>query len=143
MTKPFQLTNEMQKEMVDGLTQLAPDPQTHDATGEMFGAPRLRRRPVNLLSGEGNAPGRSDDTAVSNEEAIGAETSLEDPINPSHYRKHPSGIECIEIIRHMNYNLGATVKYIWRYMDKDDPIENLKKAQWHLDDEIRRLQGAR
>ncbi len=65
---------------------------------------------------------------------------VEDAINPAHYRKHPSGIECIEVTRHMNFNVGNAIKYIWRHMDKGDPIENLKKAQWYLDDEIRRLE---
>jgi hypothetical protein len=67
----------------------------------------------------------------------------EDAINPSHYRKHPSGIECIEITRHLNFNVGNAIKYLWRHMDKGDPVENLKKAQWYIDDEIRRLQGLR
>ncbi len=43
----------------------------------------------------------------------------------------------------MNFNTGNAIKYIWRYLEKGDPIENLKKAQWYLDDEIRRLQGLR
>lgn len=67
----------------------------------------------------------------------------EDTINPAHYRRHPSGIECIEVTRHMNFNIGNAVKYLWRYMGKGDPIENLKKAQWYIDDEIRRLEGKR
>lgn len=67
----------------------------------------------------------------------------EDPVNPSHYRKHPSGIECIEVTRHLNFNIGNAIKYLWRYLDKGDPVENLKKAQWYIDDEIRRLQGQR
>lgn len=67
----------------------------------------------------------------------------EDAINPAHYRKHPSGIECIEVVRHMNFNIGNALKYLWRYMDKGDPVENLKKAQWYIDDEIRRLEGQR
>jgi hypothetical protein len=71
------------------------------------------------------------------------EARVGDPINPPHYRSHPSGIECIEITRHMNFNVGNAIKYLWRYMDKGDPIENLKKAQWYIDDEIRRLQGLR
>jgi hypothetical protein len=72
------------------------------------------------------------------------DTSIaEDAINPSHYRKHPSGIECIEVTRHMNFNVGNAIKYLWRYMDKGDPVENLKKAQWYIDDEIRRLEGKR
>jgi hypothetical protein len=72
-----------------------------------------------------------------------SEAPPEDAINPSHYRKHPSGIECIEVTRHMNFNVGNAIKYLWRYMDKGDPIENLQKAQWYIDDEIRRLQGLR
>jgi len=143
MQKPFQLSEEMQQEMVDGLAKLASDPDAHDTARSVFGPPRLRRRPIHKLSGEGDAPGPRDDTAMSHEEAVSAPALEEDPINPSHYRRHPSGIECIEIIRHMNYNLGASVKYIWRYMDKDDPIENLKKAQWHLNDEIVRLERMR
>ncbi len=67
----------------------------------------------------------------------------EDPVNPTHYRRHPSGIECIEVTRHMNFNIGNAIKYLWRYMDKGDPTENLKKAQWYIDDEIRRLEGKR
>ena len=67
----------------------------------------------------------------------------EDSINPAHYRRHPSGIECIEVTRWMNFNIGNAVKYLWRYMDKVDPVENLKKAQWYIDDEIRRLEGKR
>lgn len=65
----------------------------------------------------------------------------EDPINPAHYRRHPSGIECIEVTRHMNFNVGNAIKYLWRYMDKGNPIENLKKAQWYIADEIVRLGG--
>jgi hypothetical protein len=67
----------------------------------------------------------------------------EDTINPSHYRRHPSGIECIEVTRHMNFNVGNAIKYLWRYLDKGDPIENLQKAQWYISDEIARLQGKR
>ncbi len=76
-------------------------------------------------------------------QAVEAPAVPEDAINPAHYRKHPSGIECIEVTRHMNFNVGNAIKYIWRHRDKGDPIENLKKAQWYIDDEIRRLQGVR
>jgi hypothetical protein len=79
---------------------------------------------------------------VVDEEERGNEVP-EDVINPAHYRKHPSGIECIEVTRHMNFNVGNAIKYLWRYMDKGDPVEHLQKAQWYIDDEIRRLQGLR
>ena len=35
--------------------------------------------------------------------------------HPQHYNCHPSGIECIEIVRHMDFNLGNVLKYIWRH----------------------------
>lgn len=65
-----------------------------------------------------------------------------DPINrPSHYTSHPSGIECIEVARHMNFNLGNAIKYIWRAGSKGDAVEDLRKACWYIEDEIKRLGG--
>lgn len=64
-----------------------------------------------------------------------------DTVNhPPHYTEHPSGIECITITRHMNFNLGNVVKYIWRAGLKDEkiPVEDLQKAAWYLNDEIER-----
>jgi len=140
--KPFQISEEMQTEMVNEIAALAPEAisQTNDTAGEMFGAPRLRRRPIHRLSSESDAPRSRDDTTVSEGSAPPLE---EDQINPSHYRRHPSGVECIEITRHLNFNVGNAIKYIWRYQDKGDPIENLKKAQWYLNDEIVRLERMR
>ncbi len=56
--------------------------------------------------------------------------------HPPHYKKHPSGVECIEITRHMNFNLGNALKYIWRCDLKKDAIEDLEKSIWYLNDEI-------
>ena len=56
--------------------------------------------------------------------------------HPKHYTSHPSGIECIEVTRHMGFNLGNAVKYIWRADLKNDAIEDLEKAVWYLMDEI-------
>lgn len=67
-------------------------------------------------------------------------SSEKDAVNPQHYKSHPSGIECIEITRHMNFNLGNTFKYIWRAGMKDDVLQELKKAQWYLQDEINRIE---
>ena len=62
-----------------------------------------------------------------------------DQINhPKHYTVHPSGIECIQITRHMGFNLGNAIKYIWRCDLKKDAIEDLKKAIWYIQDEINR-----
>lgn len=63
------------------------------------------------------------------------------PVNhPAHYNNHPSGVECIQITRWMNFNLGNVVKYLWRSGQKSpDLIQDLEKAQWYLTDEINRL----
>lgn len=64
-----------------------------------------------------------------------------DPVNhPAHYTSHPSGVECIEITRHMSFNLGNVVKYLWRDGIKNEitSVEDLEKAAWYLNDEIKR-----
>lgn len=73
-----------------------------------------------------------------------------DPVNhPHHYTRHPSGVECIQITRHMNFNIGNAVKYLWRAGEKaglnEDirakEIEDLEKAVFYIRDEISRLKG--
>ena len=66
------------------------------------------------------------------------ETSKEKVNHPIHYNKHPSGVECITITEHMGFNLGSAVKYIWRADLKNDAMEDLKKAAWYIDREIKR-----
>jgi len=66
-------------------------------------------------------------------------TKYHDPVNhPHHYTSHPSGIECITITRHMGFNLGNAVKYIWRADLKGGAIQDLEKAAWYINDEIQR-----
>lgn len=65
-----------------------------------------------------------------------------DPVNhPSHYTSHPSGVECIEITRHMPFNTGNAVKYLWRAGLKDNAPtkQDYEKAIWYIQDEIKRL----
>lgn len=70
--------------------------------------------------------------------------SPHDEVNhPKHYTKHPSGVECIQVTEHMNFNLGNVIKYIWRADDKGDAITNLQKAAWYLNREIERLKAAK
>lgn len=65
---------------------------------------------------------------------------MSDPINPEHYKQHPSGVEAIAICEHFSFCLGNAIKYIWRAGVKTtDPVEDLKKARWYLDREIERL----
>lgn len=63
--------------------------------------------------------------------------------HPKHYNQHPSGIECIEIVRHMNFNLGNAIKYLWRagLKDSQPSIQELEKAIWYIKDEIERLKN--
>lgn len=58
-----------------------------------------------------------------------------DAINPSHYKSHPSGIECIEVSRHCMSDMGQAIQYIWRATDKNG-TEDLGKARWFLADLI-------
>lgn len=61
--------------------------------------------------------------------------------NPKHYNSHPSGVECIQITRHMSFNLGNVFKYLWRADHKGAQLQDLKKARFYLNDEIKRLES--
>jgi len=64
---------------------------------------------------------------------------MSDPVrHPQHYTSHPSGVECLDIVRHMGFNLGNAIKYIWRADLKGAAIQDLEKARFYIDDEIRR-----
>lgn len=68
---------------------------------------------------------------------------MNDPVNnPKHYTSHPSGVECIQITEHMSFNLGNTIKYLWRADEKGAPLEDLKKAAWYLNREIEKRTAA-
>ena len=73
---------------------------------------------------------------------------MSDAVNhPAHYNSDPSGVECITIIRHRNFNIGSALKYLWRHGlkvgDDESPkakkIEDLEKAIFYLKDEINRI----
>jgi len=77
--------------------------------------------------------------AVEPEEEAGAEVMASAVDHPPHYNAHPSGVECIDVVEHMNFCRGNAMKYLWRAGQKGDEIEDLKKARWYLDREISRL----
>ncbi len=60
--------------------------------------------------------------------------------HPSHYTKHPSGIECIEITEHCGFCIGNAIKYLWRAGLKGNMMEDLKKALWYVQREIDRIE---
>ena len=72
--------------------------------------------------------------------------------HPLHYNSDPSGIECIEVARHMSFKLGNVLNYIWRHGKKrsetnpdelSNAIEDLEKAAWYLQNEIELLKEVR
>lgn len=68
-----------------------------------------------------------------------ASDEVETAVNhPLHFNAHPSGVECIQIIEHMNFCCGNAIKYIWRADEKGNAIEDLQKASWYLNREIER-----
>lgn len=73
---------------------------------------------------------------------MNSEQPKNDPVNhPAHYTSDPSGVECITITRHRNFNIGNAIKYLWRAGLKDNaPVtQDLRKAIWYIEDEINRL----
>jgi hypothetical protein len=81
--------------------------------------------------------------------------------HPPHYTSDPSGVECITITRHRNFNIGNAIKYLWRAglkLEDGVPmsgvpdtlvrkvsiakqVEDLKKAIFYINDEIGRLES--
>lgn len=69
--------------------------------------------------------------------------------HPAHYNQDPSGVECIDIVRWRNFNVGNAIKYLWRAGLKagtdEEPkakqINDLKKAIFYIQDEIKRIEG--
>lgn len=71
----------------------------------------------------------------------GSTEEVGDTVNhPQHYNRHPSGVECIQVVRWFNFNLGNAIKYIWRagYKPGATKVQDLKKAIWYLQDELER-----
>lgn len=64
---------------------------------------------------------------------------MPDMVNhPPHYTSHPSGVECIQVVEHMGFNIGNAIKYLWRADEKGQTMEDLKKAEWYVKREIER-----
>lgn len=61
--------------------------------------------------------------------------------NPRHYKM--GNLECIDVTQHFNFNRGNAIKYIWRAGKKDSSktIEDLQKAAWYINKEIKRVKA--
>lgn len=63
--------------------------------------------------------------------------------HPKHYNSHPAGIECIDVVEHLSFNVGNAIKYLWRAgLKTESPIEDLEKAIWYIRREIERRNAA-
>jgi hypothetical protein len=83
------------------------------------------------------------DTALSGVQCSGGGRGGEwadDPVDhPVHYNSHPSGVETITITEHMTFNLGNAIKYVWRAGEKGTFEQDLRKAIWYIEREIKRV----
>ena len=88
------------------------------------------------------------------EEGYVIDHKKEDMVNhPSHYTwlKEKCGIEVIDITRHLDFDLGNSVKYILRsnhkhdasMSDKGKAIQDLEKAIFYLKDEINMIKNSK
>lgn len=59
--------------------------------------------------------------------------------HPRHYNASPSGVEAIDVIEHMSFNVGNAMKYLWRANEKGATVEDLRKAAWYVQREIEKL----
>lgn len=67
-----------------------------------------------------------------------------DAVNhPSHYTSHPSGVECLHITRHLQFDPGNATKYVWRADLKTgvSGVQDLLKAEFYLEDHLAEFGG--
>lgn len=86
----------------------------------------------------------AESSGIPKEDANELQMDYGDGINhPPHYCESKAkcreghSIECIDITRHLNFNIGNAIKYLWRCDHKGAALDDLKKAAWYIDDEIK------
>jgi hypothetical protein len=74
--------------------------------------------------------------------ASGAAIELESVNHPPHYGGVDNVYEAIKVIEAwgLGFNLGNTVKYISRTGKKGEALEDLRKARWYLEREIKNME---
>lgn len=76
---------------------------------------------------------------------------MEQVYHPTHYNSDPSGVECIEIVKHRDFCVGNAIKYLWRAGLKvaleekaiDAEIRDLEKARYYINEKIAMLEAKR
>ena len=75
------------------------------------------------------------DSCHASENREGAKIEDEAVNHPKHYNQI-KGVECIDVVEQMCFNLANAVKYIWRCEEKGNKEQDLKKAIWYINREI-------
>jgi hypothetical protein len=66
----------------------------------------------------------------------------DDVVNhPAHYTWLPGGLEVIDITKNFGFVRGNALKYLFRADFKGRTVEDLKKARWYIDYEIKQLEA--
>ena len=64
------------------------------------------------------------------------------PLDPvqraAHYNSHPSGVEAIDVVEDLPFNLGNAWKYVQRADEKGATLQDLEKALWYIRREAHR-----
>ena len=65
--------------------------------------------------------------------------------HPTHYGGEDNTYEAIKVIEawDLGFNLGNTIKYVSRAGKKIDILEDLEKASWYINREIKKLKNER
>lgn len=58
--------------------------------------------------------------------------------HPRHYNEHPSGVECIDVVEGLTFNMGNAIKYLWRagLKESEPPGKDFDKAVWYVRREV-------
>lgn len=74
-------------------------------------------------------------------------------LHPKHYTwlKEKCGVEVIDITRHFNFDIGNALKYLFRaghkdeegYTTKEKQLEDLRKAIFYINDEIKQIEDGK
>ena len=61
--------------------------------------------------------------------------------HPNHYNQ--GSIECIAALDACGYGLdfciGSAMKYLWRFKEKANPVQDLEKAAWYINYAVEKL----
>jgi hypothetical protein len=131
---------QLQNWIKDGI---AKDIQTTQPAVEVEGL-KLPVQPVVLKGGVPATVKLSADyetiTLIGNQIAGTALPADHDPVNhPSYYTSHLSGVEAIDLSEVLSFNTGNAFKYVFRRDGKLNPVQDLQKAKWYIEREIKRL----